>query len=79
MSRIEEGDLAYMPDGIYVKTMTCKTCRETVYDVDTVNSDGDLAGACKAIALHMEIRHDVIVDFRLCSDPDCTNLRHIKT
>jgi hypothetical protein len=55
----------------YAKRITCRECREVVFDVPDKPTQSELNANVVGLRAHFLIRHNVNVAFAHCDDPDC--------
>jgi hypothetical protein len=55
----------------YVKKITCKECREVVFDVPDKPTQSELNANAVGLRAHFLIRHGVNIALDHCDDPNC--------
>jgi hypothetical protein len=55
----------------YVKKITCKECREVVFDVPDKPTPSELNANAVGLRAHFLIRHGVNIALDHCDDPNC--------
>jgi len=65
-------DVEYIGQSRFAKKLTCKECREVVFEVPDKAKQNEIDAGIVGLRAHFLIRHGINVAVAHCDDPDCT-------